>query len=160
MVTRRGVTLLLITLLSFSDGKRNFEETFRNCPESMECVHKSDCEHYNQRYAEYRRTKNKEIVTELKSLVCNKEKKAVCCRQGTLFSCDSQNSCGKPQQIPESVKNSVYMWLYSRWAHCKIALVDQSKKPVCASILFDLTWTHWDYWLQHWFLQCETERRP
>ena len=100
MVTRSGVTFLLVTLLSVSDGRRNFEETSKQCPKNFECVHRSVCEQYNQRYAEYERTNNAQIRTELKALICNKRKRAVCCRQL------SSSICGKPQKIPESVNNS------------------------------------------------------
>ena len=107
MVTRSGVTFLLVTLLSVSDGRRNFEETFKQCPKNFECVHRSVCEQYNQRYAEYERTHSAEIKTELKALICNKRKRAVCCRQEQFFSPEPQDSaCGKPQKIPESVNNS------------------------------------------------------
>ena len=112
MVTRIGVTLLLIALFSVSDGKRNFEETFQKCQENFECVHKSVCEYFNERIGEYRRTKNKEITKELKGLICNEDKHAICCREeGQQFPrapqqspCESLDSCGKPQKIPESVK--------------------------------------------------------
>ena len=103
MVTRSGVTILLITLFAVSDGKkRNFEETFRKCQENFECVHRSVCENYNRRLAEYKRSNNQEILTELKSLICNKGSRAVCCKKEQQ--CRSQNSCGRPQKIPESVK--------------------------------------------------------
>jgi len=101
MGTRCGVTCLLVTLLSVSDGRRNFEETSKQCPKNFECVHRSVCEQYNQRYAEYKRTNNAEIKTELKALICNKRKRAVCCREEKL----SSESCGKPQKIPESIIN-------------------------------------------------------
>ena len=101
MVTRSGVTfLLIVTIFALSDGRRKFEETSKKCQNGFECVHKSACEQYNQRYAEYKRTNNAEILTELKALICNQRKRAVCCRQ------ESQESCGKPQKIPESVNNS------------------------------------------------------
>ena len=122
MVTRIGVTLLLIAFFAVSDGRRNFEETFQKCEENFECVHKSVCEYFNERIGEYRRTKNKEITRELRGLICNEEKHAVCCREEGQFSiskiqtiprprgpqqssCQSLDSCGKPQKIPESVKN-------------------------------------------------------
>merc|ERR1711971_715518 len=91
------------TLLSVSDGRRNFEETSKKCPKYFECVHRSVCEQYNQRYAEYERTNNVEIITELKALICNKRKRAVCCRQEQFAS--SESSCGKPQKIPKSIIN-------------------------------------------------------
>merc|ERR1711971_300518 len=100
MVRRSGVTFLLIVILfAVSDGRRKFEETSKKCSEYFECVHRSACEQYNQRYAEYKQTNNVEIITELKALICNKRKRAVCCRQ------ESQESCGKPQKIPESIIN-------------------------------------------------------
>merc|ERR1712137_959564 len=103
MVTRSGVTILLVTLFAVSDGKkRNFEETFRKCQENFECVDRSVCENYNQRLAEYKRNNNQEILTELRSLICNKGSKAVCCRKEQ----PSPTSCGMPQKIPESVKNN------------------------------------------------------
>merc|ERR1711982_252647 len=112
MVTRSGVTFLLVTLLSVSDGRRKFEETSRKCPKYFECIHRSACEHFNQRYAEYERTNNTEIITELKALICNKRKRAVCCRQNCASTTSAptiasppQNSCGKPQKIPESIIN-------------------------------------------------------
>ena len=108
MGTRCGVTCLLVTLLSVSDGRRNFEETSKQCPKNFECVHRSVCEQYNQRYAEYKRTNNAEIKTELKALICNKRKRAVCCREEKL----SSESCGKPQKIPESVNNSKRLYRY------------------------------------------------
>ena len=102
MVTRSGVTILLITLFAVSDGKkRNFEETLRKCQEDFECVHKSVCENFNRKFAEYKRTNNTEILTEIRSQICNKAKKAVCCRQATSL---NLKSCGRPQKVPESVK--------------------------------------------------------
>ena len=102
MVTRSGVTILLITLFAVSDGKkRNFEETLRKCQENFECVHKSVCENFNRQLAEYKRTNNTEILTEIRSQICNKAKKAVCCRQATSL---NSKSCGRPQIVPESVK--------------------------------------------------------
>ena len=92
MVTRSGVTFLLVTIFSVSD-EINFKENVRKCPENFECVSSTTCEHYNQRLAEYRQTNNTEIITELRATICNKRNKAVCCR-----------FCGKPQKIPESVK--------------------------------------------------------
>ena len=113
MVTR-SVTFLLVNLFSMSDGaggKRIFEETSQQCPKYFECVHRSVCEQYNQRYAEYKRTNDAEIKTELKALICNKRKRAVCCRQEQLPSFESQDSiCGKPQKIPESVNNSYRLY--------------------------------------------------
>jgi len=103
MVRRSGVTFLLVTLLSVSDGRREFEETSRKCPKNFECIHRSACDYYNQRYAEYERTNNTEILTELKALICNKRKRAVCCRQEKVI--PSPESCGKPQKIPESIIN-------------------------------------------------------
>merc|ERR1719341_1066803 len=109
MVTRSGVTFLLVNLFSMSEGaggKRNFEETSKQCSKYFECVHRSVCEHYIQRYAEYEQTNNAEIKTELKALICNKRKRAVCCRQEQFFSPEPQDSaCGKPQKIPESIIN-------------------------------------------------------
>merc|ERR1711971_402538 len=100
MVRRSGVTFLLIVILfAVSDGRRKFEEISKKCSEYFECVHRSACEQYNQRYAEYKQTNNVEIITELKALIFNKRKRAVCCRQ------ESQESCGKPQKIPESIIN-------------------------------------------------------
>ena len=116
MVTRSGVTFLLVTLLSVSDGRRIFEETSRKCPKYFECVHRSACDYYNQRYAEYEQTNNVEILTELKALICNKRKRAVCCKQEKVDKLVSgivtkiipdPESCGKPQKIPESVKISL-----------------------------------------------------
>merc|ERR1712137_274157 len=108
MVTRSGVTFLLVTLFAVSDGKkRNFEETFRKCQENFECVHKSACENFNRQLAEYKRTNNTEILTEIRSQVCNKAKKAVCCRQATSInpslSFTKSKSCGRPQKVPESI---------------------------------------------------------
>jgi len=106
MVTRSGVTFLLVTLLSVSDGRRKFEETSRKCPKYFECVHRSACDYYIQRYAEYKQTNNTEIITELKALICNERKRAVCCRQNSAPTTPPQpNSCGKPQKIPESIIN-------------------------------------------------------
>merc|ERR1719341_330040 len=116
MVTRSGVTFLLVNLFSMSEGaggKRNFEETSKQCPKYFECVHRSVCEHYIQRYAEYEQTSNAEIKTELKALICNKRKRAVCCRQEKL----SSESCGKPQKIPESVNNSKRLYRYFLCKH-------------------------------------------
>ena len=62
MVTRSVVTILLVSLFTVSDGKRNFEETFRKCQENFECVHRSVCENYNRRLAEYRTNNNSEIL--------------------------------------------------------------------------------------------------
>ena len=113
MVTRSVVTILLVTLFAMSDGKKNFEQTFRNCQENFECVHRSVCEYYNQRLAEYRRTNktNNEIFRELKSLICNNDKKAVCCKKEqqsptSIKEQQSPTSCGMPQKIPESVKTN------------------------------------------------------
>ena len=105
MVTRSVVTILLVTVFAVSDGKKNFEETFRKCQENFECVHRSVCENYNRGLAEYRRTNNNETLRELKSLICNNDKKAVCCKKEQQ--CRLLNSCGMPQKIPESVKNFI-----------------------------------------------------
>jgi len=116
MVTRSGVTFLLVTLLSVSDGRRKFEETSRKCPKYFECVHRSACDYYIQRYTEYKQTNNTEIITELKALICNERKRAVCCRQNSAPTTadpttsapttpPQPNSCGKPQKIPESIIN-------------------------------------------------------
>ena len=116
MVTRSGVTFLLVTIFAVSDGRRNFEETSKKCQNGFECVHRSACDYYNQRYAEYERTNNLEIITELKALICNKRKRAVCCKQEKVDKLVSgivtkiipdPESCGKPQKIPESVKISL-----------------------------------------------------
>ena len=105
MVTRIGVTFLLISLFAVSDGRRKFEETFQKCPQNFECVFKSKCAYFNERIGELRRTKNNEIIKELKGLICNKDKQAICCRESI---CQSLDSCGKPQKIPESVKITRY----------------------------------------------------
>ena len=105
MVTRSVVTILLVTLFVVSDGKKkNFEETFRKCQENFECVHKSVCENFSRKIEEYTKTNNTEILGEIRSLICNKAKKAVCCRQETTFRSQNSKSCGMPQKIPESVK--------------------------------------------------------
>ena len=116
MVTRSGVTFLLVTFLSVSEGREKFEKKLKKYPENFECVRRNTCEYYNQRLAEYRRTKNAEIKSELQALICNKGQKAVCCRQNSAPTTpapttstpttDSRHpsSCGKPQKIPESVK--------------------------------------------------------
>merc|ERR1711862_19737 len=117
MVRRSGVIFLLVTLLSVSEGREKFEEKLKKCPENFECVRRNTCEYYNQRLAEYRRTKNAEIKSELQALICNKGQKAVCCRQNSASTTsapttstpttDSRHpsSCGKPQKIPESIIN-------------------------------------------------------
>merc|ERR1719154_33709 len=113
MVTRSGVAFLLVTFSSISDGqdgRRNFEETSKQCPKYFECVHRSVCEHYIQRYAEYERKNNAEIKTELKALICNKRKRAVCC---ISISESPDSTCGKPQKIPESVNQYTYRLYFS-----------------------------------------------
>ena len=105
MVTRSGVTFLLVTIFSVSEGRINFKENVRKCPENVECVSSTTCEHYNQRLAEYRQTNNTEIITELRATICNKRNKAVCCRQEQeQVPFPAQDICGKPQKIPESVE--------------------------------------------------------
>ena len=146
MGTRCGVTCLLVTLLSVSDGRRNFEETSKQCPKNFECVHRSVCEQYNQRYAEYKRTNNAEIKTELKALICNKRKRAVCCRQEQFSSSESQDyfkkgelensTCGKPQKIPESVNNS-YRLYFSAQTQTFIRLSMAQKQHLVSSLSLD-----------------------
>ena len=106
MVTRSGVIFLLVTIFSISaEERKNFKETVRNCSENFECVRGTTCEHYNQRLAEYKRTYCTEIKEELRATVCNKRNRAVCCRkeEEQVPFPESQDVCGKPQKIPESV---------------------------------------------------------
>ena len=136
MVTRIGVTFLLISLFAVSDGKRNFEETFQKCPQNFECVHKSKCAYFNERMGEYRRTKNNEITKELKGLICNKDNHAICCRES---SCQFQDSCGKPQKIPESVKITIR----KKSSAVYMAFFSDNKWNQNFTWRVSLLWSHW-----------------
>ena len=115
---------LVFLIFPFSYGMmETFPEILRNCPEDYECVNRSNCPHFKQRYEEYTQTRNRNILNELKALICNEEEKALCCElQENLHTPrpapepPGPGSCGKPQRIPESVFITItIIYNYNYW---------------------------------------------
>ena len=74
--------LLLLTIWSLTKAANSFETlevTDNPCEESHVCIPRESCSSYKESIAKLRILPRTEFLLEVRKLVCNKEKRGICC---------------------------------------------------------------------------------
>ena len=74
-------------------------EVQKECPATVRCLPQDNCPEFREKRERYELSKDRKLLTELRSKVCDSAEKKVCCEE----SVDS-GQCGQAQIVPANVR--------------------------------------------------------